>query len=773
MGDGAISAILLFLPPHFLNRVKKLLTIVLLFPLVLYAQHQPGHGLTIRKATDPIQLDGALTETTWQQADVATGFYLNFPTDSIPPAFQSEVRLAFDDHHLYIAIICHDDDRPNVVQSLRRDFVWELNDAFGIFIDPYDDHTNGFYFAITPTGVQKEGVVSAGGTSSGAFNDSWDNKWYSKVSRHADRWIAELAIPFKSFRYNSEVDNWNITFVRNDLKRNQLSSWIRTPIQYNAASFNYSGILQWEQRPPKAGTNISLIPYVGASSSADHENKLPVDNALNTGLDAKVAITPSLNLDLTVNPDFSNVEVDRQVINLTRFEFGFPERRQFFLENNDLFAIPGYPDTRPFFSRRIGIARDTSGNLKKVPILYGARVSGKLGSNWRLGVMNLQTRETKSLGLPDQNYTVAVVQRQVFARSNFDIVYVNKESLGLGKYNPKKFYHESLLHEVTHGATTDTVLNTYNRVLGADFNLFSKSNKWNGDFYYFQSFDQVSTKNKFSYGTFLSYNTRNLSVFAGNTGIGKDFHAEVGFVPQASVYPGYYNTFAGLSTPLYPRASSIVRIEPGINTSFTQIPGGKMTDRVLTGNVSVKMRNTAAFGLTYNRVLQVLTSDFSPINNDNYPQLRAGDTFEWHEFVFGYSSDNRKVFTWNGGVQAGGFYQGHRLNATGGLSYRYQPFGSASVNFDYNDIRLPGAYGHATYILISPRFDFTFTDKLFLTTFVQYNDRSDNVNLNARFQWRFKPASDFFVVYTENYLPGSLTSKNRALVVKLTYWLNL
>src|SRR5436190_22285762 len=179
-------------------------------------------------------------------------------------------------------------------------------------------------------------------------------------------------IPFKSFRFKADAGEWNITFLRNDLKRNQISSWIATPIQYIPASFAYSGKLLWQNPPPHHSHNISVIPYMSASSSRDIENEEPAKNISNIGFDAKVGLTPSLNLDLTVNPDFSQVEVDRQVINLTRFEFGFPERRQFFLENNDLFSGPGYPDTRVFFSRRIGLAShtDSLGNtsLVQVPI---------------------------------------------------------------------------------------------------------------------------------------------------------------------------------------------------------------------------------------------------------------------------------------------------------------------------------------------------------------------------------------------------------------------
>lgn len=663
-----------------------------------------------------------------------------------------------------------DDQGAPIVQSLRRDFEFQPNDNVGIYLNTYNDFTNGFYFNITPHGVQREGIMFNAGTSSNDYSSFWDNKWYSAVKRYDDRWIAEIAIPFKSVRYNTQ--SWNFDVLRNDVGKNQISSWIATPVQYLPAAFANSGKIIWQSEIPKPGMNVSLIPYTTGSSSKDFEKNDPADYSGNAGLDAKIGLTPSLNLDLTVNPDFSNVEVDRQVINLTRFEFGFPERRQFFLENNDLFSGPGYPDTRVFFSRRIGLATDTSGNIVRVPIQYGARVSGKMGKQWRLGVMNMQTEKVKSIGLPSQNYTVAVLQRQVLKRSNIDIVLVDKESLGLGSYDSTKFYHSSVLQEITSGGKTDTTLNRYNRVIGSDFNFFTSNNRWVGDVYYFRSLDEFKTDKAFSYGAFINYRRRNLNAYIGNEGVGKNFKSDVGFVPGLRIYPGFNTTFTRVETPFFPKQGKIVSHRPGFGYTFLSIPDGKITDRTLSLDYLITLSNTAAFSIVYNHTYQFQVNDFSPVDGENDPLL-AGEEFVWNDVAILFNTDLRKLLSFTGGFRVGEFYNGNRANMNGSIAYRYQPFGSVTVDFDYNTIKLPGNYGEAKYLLISPRVDFTFTDKVFLTTFVQYNDRADNVNLNARFQWRFKPASDFFVVYTENYLPEPFKSKNRALVLKLTYWLNL
>jgi len=738
-----------------------------------WAQNKPGTGLAISRASGAIVIDGVLDESDWIKAGVASHFFLNYPVDTLAPAFQTEARVTFDDDHFYVSFVCYDDSRPSVIQSLRRDFEWSVNDNVGIYLDPYNDFTNGFFFGINPYGVQREGLMSGGGTDGESYNINWDNKWYSAVKRLEDRWIAEIAIPFKSFRYNQKELMWNVNFLRQDLKRNEVSSWIATPIQFLPSAFAWSGKINWQSPAPHAGTNISIIPYATASASEDKEDGTS-EKLVNAGFDAKVGITPSLNLDLTVNPDFSTVEVDRQIINLSRFEFQFPERRQFFLENSDLFSAPGFSSlTQPFFSRRIGLANDTSDNLTKVPILYGARISGKMGTKWRMGLMNLQTKETESLGLPAQNYSVGVIQKQILARSNIDVFVVNKQSLGLSQYDPTKFYHESLVKEVWNGSDSVPQLNTYNRVVGTDFNFITVNNKWGGKAYYHHSFDNFSNGDSYSFGGFATYNTRKISLMGGGIGLGKNYNAEVGFVPNLAVYPGSFGGIVEADYKIYQKSGPLVVMTPGVTYDVGYLPDGTLTDQSITARYALRFRSTAMLTASVKNIFQKLPEDFDVLDPKGDSTFLKGEEYTWNEFKSEFTSNTRSLFTYAISTSGGEFYNGTRISVGGLLSYRVQPYGSISLAGDYNHIVLPPEYGSATFLLLSPRLDLTFTDKLFLTTFVQYNDRYDNVNLNARFQWRYKPASDFFIVYTENYFAEAFASKNRALVLKFTYWLNL
>lgn len=757
----------------------SLTTLVLIFFALLSTnalaqskvKNTPGKKLSIKKTSEPIVLDGKLDEAAWTNADIATNFFLNYPIDTAMADFQTEARVTFDDHHFYVSFVCYDDQTPNVVQSLRRDFDFDTNDNMGVFIGPYNDGINGFYFGLTPMGVQMEGTISAGGADDGSFNDTWDNKWYSKVTRHDDRWIAEIAIPFKSFRYKSDVEEWNITFLRYDLKRNKTSSWIATPIQFIPASFAYGGKLVWLDKPPHHTTNISLIPFIAGGTSQDKVNN-EKSNDLQFGGDAKIGVTPSMNLDLTVNPDFSQVEVDRQVINLTRFEFQFPERRQFFLENNDLFERMGFPESRPFFTRRIGIASDTSGHLVRVPILYGARLSGSLSEKWRVSMLNMQTKEKENIGLPGQNFTVAAIQRNFWAQSNIQFSFVNKESLNVGDDDTVKYFNRSLWVKKFNGTDTVRTLNKYNRVFAVDLESRSKDNTWYTSMFYNHSFDDFNPDKRQTGGGYITYTKRNIQWSTGATFIQKNFNAEVGYVPSRGVYPGVINYYLSGQGTFYPTSRVIVNHGPFFDGTISTLPNSLITDKVGSFGYAWNLFSTAQFVVVYNYTYQRLTNSFNPISSD-FKSYNVGEEYAWNNVTAAYNSDQRKIFRYAVETTVGQFYNGNNVNVNGELNYRYQPFGSLSVRFDYNDLRLPTAYGKEKLFIVSPRMDLTFTDKLFLTTFVQYNTAADNMNLNARFQWRYKPASDFFVVYTENYLPSTFASKSRALVFKLTYWLNI
>lgn len=725
-------------------RITLLIALALFFGLnSLFAQKiNSDYRLHIRKASSEIRIDGVLDEQAWEEAEVATDFYMITPMDTSFARVKTDVRMSYDDQNLYLIVVNHHAvEGPYMVESLRRDFSFGKNDNFLLFMDPFEDLTNGFSFGANAAGAQWDGQMYNGGS----VDLSWDNKWVSKVKNYEDKWIFEAAIPFKSIRYKKGITEWGINFSRLDLKTTEKSGWAPVPRQFPSASLAYTGTLVWDNPPPDAGANISVIPYVLGGVRKDHQNGGENSYRREVGVDAKISLTSSLNLDLTVNPDFSQVEVDRQVTNLDRFELFFPERRQFFLENGDLFAGFGYSTIRPFFSRRIGL---------NAPIQFGARLSGKLNKDWRIGAMNMQTGEVGESALPAQNFTVMALQRQVGARSNIGAIFVNKESL---RYNP---------NEVAQG---QPIYSQFNRNVGLEYNLASANNLWTGKAMVLKSFAPDGTGEGFVHAANLKYASGNLTWNWQHEYVSQNYTAEVGFVPRN----GFFRISPMVGYRWFPNSEKILSHGPDFNVSMFFNTNGVQTDNTTYATYSVRFRSQSNLlgWVAYDFVK--LQRPFDPTNFSG-ETLATGTEHSWNAVGLEYTSKPQSVFTYAFTGRVGGYYaDGQRYNFTTDFGYRFQPYVSLAMSTNFNQIQLPQPWGDTRFWLIGPRVDVTMTNTLFFTAFVQYNEQIKNINLNTRFQWRFKPASDLFLVYTDNYLPAPFYTKNRSLVLKFTYWWNL
>ncbi|OOG69580.1 DUF5916 domain-containing protein [Algoriphagus sp. A40] len=699
------------------------------------------YRLGIQKASSPILIDGVMDEKAWEDAAVATDFFMITPMDTSFAQVKTDVRMSYDTDHLYLIVVNHHAvEGPYMVESLRRDFAFGKNDNFLLFMDPFDDLTNGFSFGANAAGAQWDGQMYNGG----AVDLSWDNKWVSKVKNYEDKWIFEAAIPFKSIRYKKGITEWGINFSRLDLKTTEKSGWAPVPRQFPSASLAYTGTLVWDNPPPDAGANVSIIPYALGGVSKDFQNEGSSETRGEVGLDAKISLTSSLNLDLTVNPDFSQVEVDRQVTNLDRFELFFPERRQFFLENGDLFAGFGYTTIRPFFSRRIGL---------NAPIQFGARFSGKINKDWRIGAMNMQTGAVEETDLPSQNFTVMALQRQVGARSNIGAIFVNKQSLN---YNPDS-------------TSENPVYSQFNRTAGLEYNLASANNIWTGKAIVLQSFGPDNAGNGFVHAANLKYAGGNLTWSWQHEYVSENYTAEVGYVPRR----GYYKVNPFVGYRWFPKSQKILSHGPDASSTLFYNTKGVHTDNnsFVSYNVRFRSQSNLATYLIYDFVK--LQAPFDPTNSGN-EKLPVGSDHYAFSWRTEYVSKPQNLFTYGFSTRFGGYYaDGELYTLTTDLGYRFQPYVSLALSTTYNKIVLSEPWGTTDYLLVGPRIDVTMTNTLFFTAFIQYNEQIDNINLNTRFQWRFKPASDLFIVYTDNYLPDPFNVKNRSIVLKFTYWWNL
>jgi hypothetical protein len=722
---------------------------------------QAGAGYHIKKTAQTIAIDGKFNDPGWKNAELAGDFVQHFPYDTCASKARTEFMLAYDDKALYCAFICYDKnpDKDFVLQSLKRDFSINNNDAIVISLSTFLDGQNGFSFGVTPENSQREGVIENGGNY--GVTTAWDQIWYSATRRVKDTWFAEFAIPLKSIRFADDNATWDFNIARADFKNNEVSTWVKVPRNFNISQLSFCRKLLFPEPPKRLGENVAIVPYVSNLSTGNAPYSRPfAGNKIRVGGDAKIALSTSLNLDITVNPDFAQVEVDEQQINLTRFSLFFPERRQFFLENSDLFANFGFRQIRPFFSRRIGL-----GSTGNIPIDAGARVTGKIGNNWRIGAMAVQTRDSGILEPGSKNYFVAALQRKVFASSNIGFILVNDMDGSQTKF----------------GANRRTVS-------GLEYNLQSKQNRWVGKAFVQKAFGPDLGPHTWAHASYLNFQTLKWQAMWNHEYVGKDFKARTGFVPRIEnfdpvlnkiIYLSYWRLEPMLIRTFYPKSKTVNHYSFQLYNSSYYDSMFRATESLTSLTGRVVLQNSAELRSSFSHNYQNIYVPFSPIKTPGIYFLGA---YTWYAGSVGFTSNNRKKVNGAVDLHFGNYFTGTRYAIGGNLQWRRQPWGVFSVTFRRESIELGNSIPPSILNLVGAKADISFTTTMYFTAFLQYNTQAENVNINLRYQWRFRPMSDIFVVYSENYLPEfsatsmnfstTLNSKNRSIAVKLVYWFN-
>ncbi len=732
-----------------MKRQLLFLSCFLLGISVFYSQNK---SFTVKYISEEIKLDGDLNEAAWQTAESAKDFWQYFPTDSVQAQQQAEIKMLYDDDNLYVGIIVNAEGNDYAITSLRRDFRAGNSDNITLMFDTFNDGTNAILFGTNPEGVRREMLLGGGGTDLRGFNIAWDTKWRSETKKHEGYYVSELIIPLYSFKYREGETKWRFNSYHFDTQTNERNTWIRIPQNQFIFNLAFMGDMIFEKPLGKSKSPISLIPYVNGLVGRDYE--LDENSSdFKFGGDARMTVGNSMNLDLTINPDFSQVEVDQQVTNLTRFEIGLPERRQFFLENADLFDDFGDArDANPFFSRRIGIAQDADGNTIENDIIAGVRLSGKLTNNTRIGVLNMQTTDDEANEIAATNNAVVTVQQKLFSRSNISFMFINKQATRDYDFLP---YDER-----------------YNRVVGLDYRLASEDNSWTGKYYFHKSFSPDNDSKDLSYGASTEYNSRNFSFRASGLFIGENFNSALGFIRRTDIF----KINPRIQYNIWPEGDrKVVRHELSVTPIFIWRPSldFENSDYSIFTRWEVQFKNNSQFNATMaNRFIR-LYDTFDPTGTDGAVELPVGD-YRYTSFGVEYGSDQRKLFSYRIEPRIGQFFNGNIFTVESSVNYRIQPYFTGSLQVRYDQIRLPNPYPDANLWLIGPRLDVTFSKSVFWATFIQYSSQSDNFSINTRLQWRFAPLSDLFVVYNDNYFTDSVFAPRvRSFNVKLTYWLNI
>jgi len=727
---------------------RVFLIIIIISSLNAIAQNKK---VNVSYINEEIILDAVLNETSWSKNKPATDFWQYFPTDTLQAINQTEITMLFDDHNLYLGIKVYSSGNNYIIPSLKRDFRAGGSDNITLLFDTYNDGSNAFLFGINPDGVMREALVSGGGKELRGFTTSWDTKWESVTKQYDDYYISEWAIPLSAFKYKEGESRWRFNSYMFDTQSNERTTWNQIPQNQFIFNLAFMGDMVFEKPLGKSKTPISIIPYINTIAINDYEENKEFFE-LKAGGDAKISISNSLNLDITVNPDFSQVEADQVVTNLTRFEVNLPEKRQFFIENSDLFADFGNSlDANPFFSRRIGIAKDTTDTYIENDIIGGVRLSGKINTNFRIGLLNIQTKNDSENEIGGNNNTVLALQQKVFSRSNVSFLFINRQDT-----SNKDF----IIAE-----------EKYNRVIGIDYNLANIDNSWNGKFYAHKSFTPNLDSKNYSTGARLDYSSKKWRFRASGLYIGGNFKSDLGFIRRTDIF----KIDPKAEYLLFPKQGKINRHNFNVVPIIVWKPelNFQLADYNIISSWNAEFNNTSRINISiFNRYIY-LFDEFDPSFSDGL-SLAMNTDYTFSSIEFNLQTDTRKPISFKIKPSMGQFFNGFKYTFDTEINYRVQPKFLFSIRARYDKIELPKPYSNNNIWLVSPKIDITFTKSLFWSTLVQYSSLQENLGINSRLQWRFAPLSDLFLVYNDNFFTDSeFAPRFRSINLKITYWLYL
>ena len=704
-------------------------------------------------------IDGdVLGDAVWAAASPDTGFRQNTPDEGEPASERTEVRIVYTDDTLYFGVVCFVADPATIiVADARRDSSLIETDSFQIVLDTYRDQQNGFVFGTNPAGLEYDGqltnegegsggiggglVVRSGSQqqrgSGGGFNLNWDGVWQVATAVTDVGWTAEFAIPFRTLRYASgAAQTWGINFQRNIRHRNEQSYWAPLPRQFNLNRLSLAGELRGLEVPPPR--NLQLNPYVlGKTLRRDADTR--ATRTGDVGADLKYSVTPSLTLDLTWNTDFAQVEVDDQQINLDRFNLFFPEKRPFFLENAGLFSVGQPGELELFFSRRIGIGDDGV----PIPIRGGGRLSGQLGANTHIGVLNMQTASVDASGTPANNYTVARVRQDLPNRSNVGAIVVNRNATGAF-------------------AGPDDVNRSY-----------AVDGRWGmGETVTLSGFAAGTetpgvTGGTHAYNLAASYESERYRYGGGFTEVAPGFNPEAGFYARRA-----YRRIDGAFRTAFRPDNDIGFHEWTPHAAVFLIrdfdTGRVESDWIHLDN-TMEWRNGFWASMALNLTTEGVFEPFAIFPGVVVP----ADRYDHAEAQLRFRTDQGAPVSLEFFSVFGGLFGGSRSTVGPRLSLRLGERFNTQVSWDRNDLVLPG--GAFVTNLSRLRLNYSFTPRVFVQALVQYNDRARLWSSNIRFGMLSDANTGLFIVYDdiEGFDRFRPPGAGRSLTVKYSHLFDL
>jgi hypothetical protein len=686
---------------------------------------------------EPLQLDGLLTEPLYETVEPISDFVQSEPQYDAPASQRTEVWLSFDEEYVYVSVRAWETDLDRMVANeMRRDsFNVMQNDNFGFMFDTFYDRRSGVLFQFNPLGGRMDGQLA----SEGNYNGDWNPIWELTVGRFEGGWTAEAAIPFKSLSYQpGQSQIWGFNARRRNRWRNEMSYLMNPPAGMSTQGIafpSFAATVVGIEAPPSSRT-LDIKPYLISDITSDVPSDIRNEVNGDIGLDVRYALTQSLSADFTYNTDFAQVEADEQQVNLTRFSLFFPEKREFFLENQGLFNFGGAGgfgggNTTPrlFYSRRIGLE---SG--REIPILTGGRLTGRVGK-YNVGVINIQTKAGTDRNVPATNFTVARVRRDILRRSAIGAILTSRSDTLGGRGSAQAY-------------GVDAAFAFYENL---EFQA-----------YFAQTRNPGVDGNDTSFRARMEYDSDLWGVTVDRLGVGANFDPSVGFMRRRDVQ----RTFVQSNyTPRPASLDSIRQFTIQGQFQYAENNARQLETREFEGQFQIEFENSDELQVQYADGYELLPLDFEVARGVTVPE--GGYTTDTAQVSFTLGQQRVASGTWS--VSRSQFYGGHNWSY-GYSSGRVRLHPQLAVEPGISVNRASTPFGDFTTELYTSRVTYTVTPLMFVSGLLQYNSARHSMSTNFRLRWEYQPGSELFVVYNEGRDTngtGLPDLKNRALVVKI------
>ncbi|MGC4083333.1 MAG: carbohydrate binding family 9 domain-containing protein [Vicinamibacterales bacterium] len=678
----------------------------------------------MRTATPPV-IDGKLDEAEWQQAAVIRDLRQIRPGNGVPVSERSEVYFLIDNDALYIGARMWDSDPSAITRSVMKQGASLLDDdRIAIVLDPFNTGRQGYRFETNANGVRNEALYQ-----NNQLQSDWTVIWEARGEVTADGWTAEIAIPFKSLPFDPKVSNWGLNVSRAIRRRGEESVWVSRNRSFNPGIVGQAAGFE----SLHAGVGLDIVPGLTYRAEKSELNGTSNSEA-KPSLEAYYRISPALTGSLTVNTDFSGTEVDDRQVNLTRFNLFFPEKRDFFLNDADVFEFGrigpasflangrsvnrgAQENARPFFSRSLGLSAAGT----PVDLLYGGKLSGRVGP-FSIGALAIRQDEyqgTTGPRVPAGDAFVARVSANVLAESSVGFI-------------------------ATSGNLKSGV---DNRLVGADFlysnTRFAGNHTLEAEAWAQQSFTEGLDGKSVAYGLGARLpNAAGVRAGVGLREVQKNFFPALGFVNRtdiraASADVGYTKVVAG---------RTLQSLYTGVDAQrVTSLSTGKLQSQIVSLRpVELETRARDTVKLVYTSDIEQLTQPFAVYSSGGQTVSIPAGRYRFDDYGVDVATGSQRRVSAKLNLRSGDFYGGTKRNLGGEINWKVWRNLLLKAAHDWNDVDLP--QGHFTTRLSRLGTEVYFNTDLTWISLLQYDDVSELFGVHSRVVWIPKAGQEYLLV---------------------------